>query len=117
MWYEEPWRKHDAAIDWLAQHAPRESVVITTTPQWIYLRTGLRSVMPPFEIDPVRADELMASVPGRYLIIDNLPFLDVSRRYAAPVVARFPERWRLIFPGDSAGTSIYESTAPQAAAP
>ena len=117
FYYGEPWRKHDAAIDWIARHARRESVVITTTPQWVYLRTGLLSVMPPYEIDAKRADELMASVPPRYLIIDNLPFLDVARRYAAPVVARFPERWRLVFPGDSTGSSVYESTTPQGGAP
>jgi hypothetical protein len=108
FYYPEPWRRHDAAIDWIARHAKREDVVITTTPQWVYIRTGLLSVMPPYEIDPVRADELMASVPGRYLIIDNMPFLDVARRYAAPVVARFPERWRLVFRGEPGGSSVYE---------
>ena len=111
FYYGEPWRKHDAAVDWIARHATTGSVVITTTPQWVYLRTGLQSVMPPFEADPLRAVELMASVPGRYLILDELPFLDVSRRYAAPAVARFPERWRLVFPGDSGGSSVYESAA------
>lgn len=110
-YYHDAWRKHDAAIDWLARHAATGSVVVTTTPHWVYLRTGLPSVMPPYEIDPVRADSLMAAVPGRYLILDNLSFLDVGRRYAGPVVARFPGRWRLVYPGEPEGSAIYELVA------
>ena len=118
LYYDDPWRKHDAAIDWIARHASKESIVVTSTPQWVYLRTGLRSVMPPFEADPARADRLLASVPGHYLILDNLSFVDVSRRYAAPVAARFPERWRLVFPGEPGGSAVYELLdAPQHAAP
>ena len=112
FYYDELWRKHDKAIDWVAQHAPRGSVVVTTTPHWLYLRTGLRSVMPPYEADPARANELIASVPARYLILDSLKFLDVSARYVAPVLTRYPEQWRLVFAGDSGGgSSVYESTA------
>ena len=109
IWYDHAWRKHDAAIDWVARHARREDVVISATPHWVYLRTGLVSVMPPFEVDPALASALMESVRGRrYVILDNLRFLDSSQRYVAPAMERYPERWRLVFPGEPGGSSVYE---------
>lgn len=115
MWYDSTWRSHDAAVDWIAQRADSTAIVVTTTPHWVYLRTGLRSVMPPFEADPARADSLMATLPGRYLILDHLGFIDSARRYGAPVVERFPERWRLVFDGGARGSAVYERTAGAAA--
>ena len=108
MWYDSTWRSHDAAIDWIATRADSTAIVVTTTPHWVYLRTGLRSVMPPFEADPARADSLMATLPGRFLILDHLGFIDSSRRYGAPVVERFPERWRLVFDAGAKGSAVYE---------
>ena len=111
IWYDETWKKHDAAIDWIAARARREDVVITTTPHWVYMRTGLLSVMPPFEVDPALALDLMETVPGRrYVILDNLTFLDTSPRYTAPAITRSPDRWRLVFRGESGGSSVYERT-------
>jgi hypothetical protein len=109
FWYDRPWQQLDAAIDWVARHAAPGDVVITSTPHWVYLRTGLQSVMPPFEADPARAAQLMASVPRRrYLILDHLDFLDVSGRYGGPVVAAFPQHWRLVFRNEPLGASVYE---------
>ena len=44
--------------------------------------------MPPYEIDSTKAAALLAGVPVTYLVVDQLSFLDVSRRYAAPGAAR-----------------------------
>lgn len=83
FFYDRQWRGHDEAIDWLATHADSGDIVVTDTPHWVYLRTGLKAVMPPFESDPARAEALVDSVPARYVILDSLGFVDVSRRYTA----------------------------------
>ena len=68
---------------------------------------GLPSIMPPYEIDATRAQQLLDQAPASYLVVDNLEFLDVARRYAAPVVARFPDRWSLLYVPNDSGPRIY----------
>jgi hypothetical protein len=66
-------------------------------------------VMLPFEPDSEKAEDLLASVPVKYVIVDDLSFLDgASRRYAEPVIRYRPDRWRLVFAASSSATRIYE---------
>jgi hypothetical protein len=112
FFYPESWAEHDAAIDWLTTVATPDDIVATSTPHWVYLKTGLRAVLPPFEGDARRAQQLINSVPVTYLIVDNLEFVDVARRYAAAVVEAFPERWTPVFSAPADGVRIYRQRAP-----
>jgi hypothetical protein len=107
FFYDRTWRLHDDAIDWLARSAPPRGVVATSTPHLVYLRTGLPAVMPPYESDPSKAESLLDQVPIRYLVVDKLSFLDVGRRYAAPVAERARERWPLLYAANDSGPRIY----------
>lgn len=100
------WQSWERAVNWLGVHAPRQAIVATSAPHWLYLRTGLRAVLPPMESDPRRAERLLESIPVSYVIIDQLEFLDTSRRYAHPAVKGGPTRWRLVHSID--GTKTYE---------
>lgn len=99
------WRSFEASLDWLRAHAEPDAVIATSCPQLAFLRTGHKAVMPPMEADPARAQALLDSVPARYLVVDRLEFVDVSRRYAAPVVAEFPPSWELVH--QSEGVRVY----------
>ena len=107
FFYDRTWRLHDDAIDWLARSAPAHGVVATSTPHLVYLRTGLPAVMPPYESDPSKAESLLEQVPVRYLVVDQLSFLDVGRRYAAPVIERGRDRWPLLYAANDSGPRIY----------
>lgn len=107
FYYDETWREHDLSLDWLAAHGDPGTVVASSTPQWVYLRTGLRAVMPPYEPAAGTAEQLLDGVPVTYLLVDNLSFLDVSRRYTRPVLEAYPDRWRLIYTGGAEGPRIY----------
>ena len=111
FFYRQAWQQYDAALDWLRHEASPQAVVATSTPHWVYVRTGLHAVMPPFVPDVAEAERLVESVPVEYLIVDDLEFVDVTRRYAAPVVQAFPERWALIHSTPDGGTRIYRRTA------
>ena len=100
------WQNWERAGNWLQVHAPGESIVATSAPHWLYLRTGLRAVLPPMESDPARARRLLQSVPVSYVIVDELGFLDISRRYAAPAMESDPIGWRLVQSWDK--TRLYE---------
>ena len=65
------------------------------------------AIMPPYEADPARAEELLAGVPVSYMVVDQLDFLDVSRRYAAPVAAAGRDRWSLVYAASDSGPRIY----------
>jgi hypothetical protein len=107
FFYMPEWQVHDAALNWLAERADSDEIVATSTPHWLFLKTGLRSVMPPFEADAGEAQRLLDSVPVSYLIVDQLEFVDISRRYAARIVKKFPERWELIYSSAERGSRIY----------
>ena len=42
-----------------------------------------------------------------YLVVDQLSFLDVGRRYTIPAIERGPDRWRLIYAVNDSGPRIY----------
>jgi hypothetical protein len=91
----------DAAFDRLRGRASAGDVVAATDPQWVYLRSGLKSVLPPFDLDPARAQRLLDSVPVTFLMVDEGSF----KKYTAPVVAAHPDRWQRIFTDSTNETS------------
>ncbi|HKV10775.1 MAG TPA: hypothetical protein VJ725_21720 [Thermoanaerobaculia bacterium] len=112
FYYNRDWRQFDRALDWLRDRAAPGDVVATSTPEWVYLRTGRKAVFPPFEADPARALGLLDSVPVRYLIADHFEFLDVIGRYALPAVERFPGGWTLIYASPDDQIRIYQRVGP-----
>jgi hypothetical protein len=107
FFYDRSWRQYDEGLDWLARQARPGEIVATSAPHWAYLRTGLQAVMPPYEPDARVADSLLAQVPATYVIVDQLAFIDVGRRYTIPVIERAPDRWRLIYASTDSGPRIY----------
>jgi hypothetical protein len=107
FFYTQAWRTHDTALDWLRQVVRPEDVIATSTPHWAYLKTGSHAVLPPFEADVGAARRLLEGVPVRYLVVDGLEFVDVSRRYAAPVARAYPREWQLIYSSPDSTSRIY----------
>ena len=112
FFYDKAWQSHDAAIQWLAGDAPRDAVIATATPHWVYLSIGRRAVFPPFTAAVDEAERLLESVPVDYLIIDEIALIDFTRRYALPVVRAFPDRWTLVHETTPRGSSIYRRARP-----
>jgi hypothetical protein len=106
FFYSDAYRALDAGLDWLRLRAKPDDIVASSMPHWVFLRTGLKSVMPPFEINPVQAQALLDSVPVRFLIVDEGLAVD-TRRYAVPVVEMFPGNWKRIY-SDSIGAESGE---------
>jgi hypothetical protein len=112
LFYTAEWRSHDAALAWLEKRTDPDDIVATSTPHWFFLKSGIRSVMPPFEIDTDKAQRLLEEVPVRYLVVDSLKFVDITRRYALPVVEAFPERWELVYSSINTGSRIFRLIEP-----
>jgi hypothetical protein len=111
FYYDEAERSYDESLTWLAEHAGPTAVVATSAPHKAFLRTGRKAVLPPMEVDPVESQRLLDSVPVSYLIVDELGFLDLSRRYGEATIRAHPMLWELVY---DRGTRIYERrpTAP-----
>jgi hypothetical protein len=115
FFYDLPWRLHDEGLDWLARRKSDQAIIATSTPHLAYLRTGMRAVMPPYEIDSAKAAELLDGVPVTYLVVDQLSFLDVARRYAAPVPRAAAAQWPQVYTMSDSGPRIYRRAAVNAA--
>lgn len=107
FFYDRTWRDQEDALRWLRERARPGEIVVTSTPHWAFLQTGLPAVMPPFEPDPAVAQPLLEALPASYLILDGLSFVDVGRRYTEPVLRAFPERWRLAYAPADSGLRVY----------
>ena len=102
------WRAWEEAVAWIGAHAPPDAIVATASPHLCYLLTGRHAVLPPMESDPVHARRLLEAVPVSYVIVDELEFVDISRRYALPAVENDPTSWRLVH--SIGATRIYGRT-------
>ena len=96
FFYHDAQRAFDGGIDWLKSRAKPGEVVASSMPHWVYLRTGLKSVMPPFELDTAKAQRLLDSIPVDYMIVDEGLALD-TRKYTLPVVQTFIDQWRIVY--------------------
>lgn len=110
FFYTDTYRALDMGLDWLGARAKRGDIVAASGPHWVYLRTGLKAVMPPFELDPDKAQRLLDTVPVTYLILDQ-GVLN-TQQYTRPVVERFPTRWKRVFAVPAGDFAIYQRVTP-----
>lgn len=99
FFYMDSYRALDSGVDWLMAHARSSDVIAVSMPHWVYLRTGNKVVMPPFESDPIKAEQLLDSVPVTYLILDEGLAID-SKRFMKGIVEGFPDRWKRVYSDD-----------------
>jgi hypothetical protein len=107
FFYDQSHQALVAGLDWLGRQARPDDVVAATMPQWVYLLTGLKSVMPPFETDPVRAQALLDSVPVRFVVVDGA-WPHITRDYALPLLESSPERWLRVYSNPAGRLEIYQ---------
>jgi hypothetical protein len=113
FFYRRPDRELDEALEWLRGRARAGDVVATAMPHWAHLITGLKTVMPPFESDPQRAQALLDAVPVRYVVMDSTD-VDVAhlmRRVTGAVLRAEPSRWKQVYRGPSGLVVVYERVA------
>jgi hypothetical protein len=97
FYHDNSWQAWEQAADWVAAHARSDAIVATTAPHFFYLRTGHCAVLPPMETNPERAQQLLERVPVSYVVVDQLEFLDLTRRYARPAIKNHPTSWELVY--------------------
>jgi hypothetical protein len=103
FFYRDRFRAFDAGLDWLMQHAQPTDIVATSMPHWVYLRTGLRAVMPPAEGDPPRTLALLDAVPVTYVLVGGSSAIRWAHELAFPAVRAMPEAWMPVYaaPGET----------------
>jgi hypothetical protein len=63
----------DEGLEWLKRNSQSTDTIAATDPQWVYLRTGRKAVLPPFELNGEKAQHLIDTVPVKYLIAETKP--------------------------------------------
>ncbi len=106
FFHDRSWQNWEKAIDWIKEHSAPDAIIATSSPHFCYLRSGRLAVLPPMEANPERARHLLEAVPASYVIVDELGFVDISRRYAGPAVESDSARWPLVMAFDN--TKVYE---------
>jgi hypothetical protein len=104
FYYSPADREVDRGLDWVRSQARPDDVIAASDPQWVYLRTGLKSVLPPLESNSIEAERLIDSVPVRFLVVDE----NVYRRYTSHLVESNPDLWKCTWRGAEDRVRIYE---------
>ncbi len=101
----------DEALDWLNRRAKPSDVIAAGDPQWVFLRTGRKSVLPPFEVDGKKAQQLIDTVPAKYLIA---PATGVYARFTSPMLKESPGDWTRIWRSSNGSIDVFERTGAEA---
>ncbi|PZR72369.1 MAG: hypothetical protein DLM52_13090 [Chthoniobacterales bacterium] len=104
--YDRSWQSWQEAVKWIDAHASPEAIIATSSPHFYHLQTGRLAVLPPMEADLAEERRLLGGVPISYVIVDQLEFLDTTRRYLLPAVQSDPDSWRLVH--TVYGTTVYQ---------
>lgn len=95
FYYSRDDREIDQGIDWLRSEAGRDDIVAATDPEWVYLRTGFKSAIPPLELNSAAAERLIDTVPVHYIVVDEYWY----RRYTSSLITGNPNRWKCVWRG------------------
>ena len=108
--YGGEWHALDPAFEWIRRNASSGTVIGTIVPQLAYLRTGHKTVLPPFEIDPETEHRLLDDVPVSYLVFDTFGSPGTTERLRGAGYTQRPQNWRLVFTAPDGATRVYERT-------
>jgi hypothetical protein len=108
LFYDKQAAALDHALEEIRQRAGPGDVMATTMPHWAYLRTGVKAILPPMEPDVETAQRLLDAVPVRFVVVDELTYPRISKRYAAPVVETRPALWRCVYATADGLARLYE---------
>ena len=102
-------------VPWRPPLAPRAAPddTLAGRPQWVYLRTGRRCVVPPFVLDGRKGQQLIDSVPAKYRLASVNP--SPYERSTAPLLAANPDAWRRVWRGANGTLDVYERVGPATA--
>ena len=95
------------ALRWLVPRVNKDAVLCVSMPQWIYLNSGLKSVMPPLGRDPVEVQRLSDTVPISYVIIERLLMDDNFNVYFPKLIQRSPDKWKQVYTSRDGTIQIY----------
>jgi hypothetical protein len=112
--YDPSFESFDNGLEWLQTHAGRSSIAVSSMASWVYLRTGLHSVMPPFVSRHDEELRLLDSVPADFVVVDTCG-LSSTREYARPAL-RTATDWTLAFAASGESLEIYQRAPLQSVA-
>ncbi len=95
------------ALDWLKKRADRKAVIAVTMPQWVYLQSGFKAVMPPLTTDPENAVKLSDTVPVSFVIVEDLLMNDNFNTYFPKLVAESPDKWKFVYSKSGSPVKLY----------
>jgi len=105
--YSEAYPDVEGALRWLVPRAGSGAVIAVSMPQWVYLKSGLKTVLPPLTTDPVKAGQLIDSVPVSFVIVERLLMDDNFNEYFPRLVERSPDKWKLVYVSPDHQVQVY----------
>jgi hypothetical protein len=98
------------ALNYLVARTDGRAILVASMPHWVYLETGLRTIMPPLTSNPAKAQQLLDSVPVKYVLIDQLLGKDNITHNFPPTVQSFPDKWKQIYSSKNGEIIVLERT-------
>lgn len=94
-------------LNWLKPQVDGSAVLAVTMPQWTYLQSGIKSIMPPLTRNPEKAIEQMDSAPVGFFIVEELLMDDNFNTYSPSLVRNSPQFWKLVYAVPNSNVRLY----------
>ena len=107
--YNGAWLDLDNAMAWVNAHARPADLVVSSVPGWVYLNTGHRAIMPPFEDGRAVQDRLLDSTGARFVIVETMQGTSMTSDYLQGVLV--PPKWELCLGQPDSTIRVYERVA------
>ena len=105
--YSTDYPDSEDALRWLVAHADPSAILAASMPQWVYLQSGFKAVMPPLTADPVKAQQLIDTVPVSYVLMEHLLMDDNFVAFFPSMVKKQNDKWKLVYSSSDRHVQLY----------
>jgi len=97
--YQETWRHYFETVDWIDKNLPTRSVILARKPEFVYLKSGRKSLSYPFIPEPSLVKDALEQCD--FIIFDNAYKNGMARVWLLPVLEQDPDKYQIIYKTDT----------------
>lgn len=109
LYHPEVYSSVESSLQWILDRNRNSAAVIAVSlPGWVYLKTGMPTVMAPFERGKATVLVLLDSVPVSYVVLGQMLFDDSYNSNFDAIIRSSPDKWKLAYASPLRDVEVYE---------
>ncbi|MEO0091419.1 MAG: glycosyltransferase family 39 protein [candidate division WOR-3 bacterium] len=93
--YSADWVRWFETIEWIDKNIPKNKIIMSRKPEFVYLLSGCKSIGYPFTEDEKQVKDAIAN--SDYILLDNFYWTGTTRRYLLPVIQKEQDKYQIVY--------------------